>query len=174
MRNNNLVLLLVILLSLLWFIVTWTYISLDIYDVSQLEDGAYKVLHFRERFIEMALIVWMFLFGLCIGICYSRWNTSDAWKAEKFGFYPKNGDDDNLQIIEGIGPKIEQVLKSGGITSFHWLELASTKDIWRILEKAGKQFALANPATWSKQAGMAEQERWRELKEYQDELLGGL
>lgn len=80
---------------------------------------------------------------------------------------------DDLKIVEGIGPKIEQLLKAEGINN--WSDLAQTKveDIQKILDKAGSRYKLANPETWPKQAELAAANNWAELKEYQDFLSGG-
>lgn len=83
------------------------------------------------------------------------------------------GSEDDLKVIEGIGPKIETVLKEAGIMT--WAKLASTGpgDLKDILEAAGGRFKMHNPYTWPLQARLAAGERWTELKEYQDELKGG-
>lgn len=80
---------------------------------------------------------------------------------------------DDLQLIEGIGPKIEIILNEQGI--YTWRELAQTPvtNLKKILENAGKQFTAHDPTTWPKQAQMADTGYWNELKEYQDILFGG-
>ena len=174
MKNKGFLLFLLLVLACIWFIVAWAYISLYIYDMSELKAGAYKVLEYREKFIEMGMMVGIFLLWICIGTCGTLTNSSIQRKKDLYGFEPKKWNLDNLQLIEWIGPKIEQVLRNAGVTTFHGLANASSRDILRILEKAGKKFALANPNTWSEQAHMANMWRWRELKSYQDELLWGL
>ncbi|MCB0661176.1 MAG: hypothetical protein KDC24_00440 [Saprospiraceae bacterium] len=84
----------------------------------------------------------------------------------------KSGPDD-LKMVEGIGPKIEQLLKDAGINN--WSELASTpvEKIQEVLHDAGPRYQLANPSTWPKQAQLAAEGKWAELKEYQDYLQGG-
>lgn len=79
----------------------------------------------------------------------------------------------DLKIVEGIGPKIEQLLKDAGIKT--WAELAETsvERLNEILVSAGDRYKLADPATWPKQAGMAAAGQWDELREYQDFLQGG-
>ncbi len=79
----------------------------------------------------------------------------------------------DLKVVEGIGPKIEQLLHAGGITT--WAELAATNEerVKKILDDAGPRFKMHNPATWMEQAGMARDGKWAELKEYQDFLDGG-
>lgn len=80
---------------------------------------------------------------------------------------------DDLKAVEGIGPKIESLLHAGGIKT--WRELANTKveKIQKILDNAGKRYALADPGTWPKQAELAADDKWTELEEYQDFLQGG-
>ncbi len=80
---------------------------------------------------------------------------------------------ENLKVVEGIGPKIEGLLKAGGINN--WSELANAKvaKIQDILNAAGPRYKLANPSTWPKQAGYAAAEKWSELKSYQNSLNGG-
>jgi len=45
--------------------------------------------------------------------------------------------EEDLKLIEGIGPKLEQVLRSAGITTFAQLAATSTEELQRILDEAG-------------------------------------
>jgi predicted flap endonuclease-1-like 5' DNA nuclease len=80
---------------------------------------------------------------------------------------------DDLKKIEGIGPKIEQLLYDAGIYS--WRDLANTdvSVIEGILEKAGKRYQMHNPESWPFQAKMAADGKWDELNKWQDEHKGG-
>ncbi len=80
---------------------------------------------------------------------------------------------DDLEIVEGIGPKIAEVLTAAGVVTFADLAAATTESIREILDNAGSQFAAHDPATWPKQAELAAEGKWDELKKWQDELLGG-
>jgi large subunit ribosomal protein L21 len=81
---------------------------------------------------------------------------------------------DDLKKIEGIGPKIAQILAENGIDTFEKLAKADPKEISEILvEKGGKRYAMHDPATWPKQAGLAAAGKWDELAKWQDELKGG-
>lgn len=80
---------------------------------------------------------------------------------------------DDLKIIEGIGPKIETILNKAGIMTWHQLSQSTPKKLKSILEKAGKQFLMHDPATWPQQAHLAETKQWGALKELQDYLIGG-
>lgn len=91
--------------------------------------------------------------------------------AKILGFSASRPDD--LKIVEGIGPKIEQLLKDAGINT--WSDLANTSEerLKEILEAAGDRYRLAKPSTWPEQARLAQAGAWDELKEYQDFLQGG-
>ena len=81
--------------------------------------------------------------------------------------------EDDLKIVEGIGPKIEGLLKDAGIKT--WIQLAGTDaaTIKEILNNAGPSFAMKDPTTWPAQARMAADGDWDDLKRWQDELDGG-
>ncbi len=85
--------------------------------------------------------------------------------------HPSNPND--LKIVEGIGPKIEGLLKAGGITT--WAELASTPvtKLQSILDAAGDRYRIHKPDSWPKQAGLAAAGKWDELENLQDFLVGG-
>ena len=79
---------------------------------------------------------------------------------------------DDLEIIEGIGPKIAALLRQGGIGSFAELAASDLTRLDQILTEANLR-RLANPATWPKQAALAAEGRWEELSAYQQTLKGG-
>jgi predicted flap endonuclease-1-like 5' DNA nuclease len=84
----------------------------------------------------------------------------------------KNTEDD-LTKIEGVGPKIASLLKADGIETFEKLSKTKVTAIQAILDKAGKRYAVHNPATWADQAKLAAKGDWAGLKKWQDELNGG-
>ncbi len=81
---------------------------------------------------------------------------------------------DDLKKIEGIGPKIADLLNADGITTFAQLAKAPKKQLATILEKAGARFRLAKPDTWQEQAKLAAAGKTDALKKLQDELKGGV
>lgn len=81
---------------------------------------------------------------------------------------------DDLKKIEGIGPKIADLLNADGITTFAQLSKAPKKQLATILEKAGPRFRLAKPDTWQEQAKLAAAGKTDALKKLQDELKGGV
>lgn len=80
---------------------------------------------------------------------------------------------DNLQLLEWIGPKVQDLLYSHGVHTFAELSNCSIEKLQWILKSGGERFMLCNPDTWSYQAKLAASKEWSELKEYQDSLLRG-
>jgi len=80
---------------------------------------------------------------------------------------------DDLAAIEGIGPRIHDVLHEAGIKTFAQLAETDVERIREILTSAEFPFA-ANPETWPAQARLAAQSRWQELKELQESLKSGV
>lgn len=78
---------------------------------------------------------------------------------------------DDLTIIEGIGPRISEFLNRNGITTFRELADMDMAQLDQMLADAN--FGIANPDTWARQADLAAQGKWDELKELQDSLRGG-
>lgn len=81
--------------------------------------------------------------------------------------------EDDLKKIEGIGPKMEAVLKQAGITTFARLAETSVEELQRILDEAGVA-RITNPQTWPEQARLAAVGDWEGLEKLQNELKGGL
>ena len=81
---------------------------------------------------------------------------------------------DDLKKIEGIGPKISDILNDNGIFTFSDLAASDAEKIKKMLADAEGNFASHNPETWAAQAKMATDGKWDELKKWQDELDGGL
>lgn len=83
---------------------------------------------------------------------------------------PKAND---LKIIEGIGPKIEKLIKEAGIETWEDLAAASVDRLKEILEAAGSRYQIHDPSTWPAQSKFAAEGKWEDLKDYQDMLIGG-
>lgn len=81
--------------------------------------------------------------------------------------------EEDLKVIEGIGPKIEELLKNAGISTLTLLSQTNVEDLNEILRNAGDRFRLHDPSTWPQQAVFAATGQWEKLKEYQDYLIGG-
>lgn len=78
---------------------------------------------------------------------------------------------DDLTRIEGIGPKIAQLLQEAGIATY--AQLAAT-DVSRLRDILGDAaLPMADPSTWPEQAKLAAEGRWEELSALQATLKGG-
>ncbi len=87
------------------------------------------------------------------------------------GVFPKNPQD--LKIVEGVGPKIEQLLKQAGIKTLQDLAATSEASLKEILAEAGESYQIHDPASWPWQADLAAKGEWKQLQDYQDYLVGG-
>jgi predicted flap endonuclease-1-like 5' DNA nuclease len=96
----------------------------------------------------------------------------DLAAARAAGFNLKGPDD--LEIIEGIGPKIAELCHGEGIRTFAQLSRTPTAQIQAMLDRAGPNFRVANPGTWSEQALLAAHNRWEALRALQDVLVAGV
>lgn len=85
----------------------------------------------------------------------------------------KGGKKDDLKKIEGIGPKIEQLLHNDGIKTFKQLAEAKVTRLRKILEDAGSRYRMHDPGSWPKQSNLAAKNDWDKLKKLQDKLQGG-
>ena len=80
---------------------------------------------------------------------------------------------DDLKLVEGVGPKIEGLLNDAGIHTWADLANADQDKLQAILDEAGSRYRMHDPATWAKQAALAAAGSWEELEEYQAHLQGG-
>ena len=80
---------------------------------------------------------------------------------------------DDLKMVEGVGPKIEGLLNEAGIYTWNDLATAPIEKVQEILDNAGPSYRIHDPATWAKQAELANNGEWEALEAYQDRLKGG-
>ena len=85
----------------------------------------------------------------------------------------KKVNENDLKIIEGIGPKIEELFKTSGILTWKALSETSVDRCREILNKAGERFQIHDPGTWPRQAKLCYEGKWQELKDWQATLDGG-
>jgi len=81
---------------------------------------------------------------------------------------------DDLTKIEGIGPKAAEALVNAGVETYAKLAKAKADKIKEILTEASSRMAHLDPTSWPKQAKMAADGKWDELKEWQDNTKGGV
>lgn len=94
--------------------------------------------------------------------------TEETAKSPKAG----PGASEDLTPIEGIGPKINQVLHDAGIATFAQLAETEVSRLQQILSDAN--IRLANADTWPEQAKLAAVGDWDELERLKDELDAGV
>jgi predicted flap endonuclease-1-like 5' DNA nuclease len=97
---------------------------------------------------------------------------ADVALAAAAGFKIKGNND--LEIVEGIGPKIAGLFHDSGTHTFAQLAFLSLAEMHKVLENGGSRFKLANPGTWAQQARLCHENRWAELQKLQDALDGGV
>lgn len=78
---------------------------------------------------------------------------------------------DDLRRIEGIGPKIAQLLQGAGISTYTQLAMTLPEDLTQILRAAGLRFI--DPGTWPEQSALAARGDWEAFATLQGELKGG-
>ncbi len=81
---------------------------------------------------------------------------------------------DDLKKIEGAGPKAAEALVSAGVDTFSKVAKMTPEAISTILSEASSNLAHIVTETWPKQAKLAADGKWDELKELQDKLDGGI
>ena len=81
---------------------------------------------------------------------------------------------DDLTKIEGVGPKAAEALTNAGLETFAKVAKADADKMKEILTEASSRMAHLDPTSWPKQAQMAADGKWDELKEWQDNTKGGV
>lgn len=76
---------------------------------------------------------------------------------------------DDLKVVEGIGPKIEGMFKNAGIKTWKALSETSVADCQKVLDGGGTRYQVHDPASWPMQSKMAYEGKWKELLKWQDE-----
>ncbi|WP_179375352.1 50S ribosomal protein L21 [Winogradskyella wichelsiae] len=94
---------------------------------------------------------------------------AEAPKAKK-----ATGKADDLKKIEGAGPKAAEALVNAGLETFAKVAEAKPEELSNILSEASSRLAHIVTDTWPKQAKLAADGKWDELKELQDRLDGGI
>ncbi|RRQ49443.1 30S ribosomal protein S2 [Maribacter algicola] len=81
---------------------------------------------------------------------------------------------DDLTKIEGVGPKAAEALANAGLDTFAKVASVDSDEMKEILTEASSRMAHLDPTSWPKQAQMAADGKWDELKEWQDSVKGGV
>lgn len=80
---------------------------------------------------------------------------------------------DDLTIIEGIGPKVAEVLIAAGVDTFAKLTKKTPDELKELLADSEGTFNAQDPTTWPEQATLAAEGKWDELTILKDMLQGG-
>ncbi len=81
---------------------------------------------------------------------------------------------DDLTVVEGIGPKIAEIIEADGIGTWRALSRVESSHIKGLLDAAGPRFQMHDPGTWPEQAGLLADGRWDEFKALSEVLDGGV
>jgi len=84
------------------------------------------------------------------------------------------GKADDLKKIEGAGPKAAEALINAGYDTFEKVAKAKPEDLSNVLSEASSRLSHIVTETWPKQAQLAAEGKWDELKALQDRLEGGI
>lgn len=104
--------------------------------------------------------------------------SSNAWTSTADASSPKKEkkiktEKDNLQMIEGVWPKIEKLMNKHGVRTFGDVVSSDVTGLEDILLAWGPRYQVHSPTTWPDQARLAMEWKWSELEEYQSILNGG-
>ena len=94
---------------------------------------------------------------------------ADAAKA----VYGKRIKQDDLKLVEGIGPKIEGLFHNFDIKTWKALSETPIEKCQEVLDSGGERYRIHNPGSWPLQAKMAYEGEWEKLAKWQSEHKGG-
>ena len=86
----------------------------------------------------------------------------------------KKAKGDDLTKIEGAGPKAAEALVNAGLDTFAKVAKTDAAKLSDILSEASSRLSHIVTDTWPKQAALAADGKWDELKELQANLDGGI
>ncbi len=76
---------------------------------------------------------------------------------------------DDLKVVEGIGPKIEEMFHKSGIKTWKELSEIAVAKCQQILDGGGERYKVHDPASWPMQSKMCYENKWSELFKWQEE-----
>lgn len=80
---------------------------------------------------------------------------------------------DDLKIVEGIGPKIEGLFHNYNIKTWKDLSNITVSKCREVLDSGGEKYRLHDPASWPMQARMCYEGKWKDLYRWQEEHKHG-
>ncbi len=86
-----------------------------------------------------------------------------------FAAFGKKIKEDDLKVVEGIGPKIAEMFNNDGIKTWKALSETSVAGCQKVLDKGGDRYKVHDPASWPMQAKMCYENKWADLFKWQEE-----
>lgn len=80
---------------------------------------------------------------------------------------------DDLKVVEGIGPKIEGLFHNFDIKTWKALSDVSVAKCQEVLDSGGDRYKIHDPSSWPMQAKMCYENKWKDLLKWQDEHKHG-
>ena len=77
--------------------------------------------------------------------------------------------EDDLKIVEGIGPKIEGLFHNYNIKTWKALAETTVAKCQEVLDSGGEKYKIHDPASWPMQARMCYENKWKALYKWQEE-----
>ena len=123
--------------------------------------------------VFMSWLLWLiaaFILGFILGWLLKQILGGDS------GAAGSSGKKEDLTKIEGVGPKIQDLLYNGGINNYYDLSRTTTERLHQILVDAGPAYYTHKDIAynWPAQAMLADQGHWDDLKKWQDILKDGV
>ena len=87
--------------------------------------------------------------------------------------FGKRVKEDDLKIVEGIGPKIEGLFHNFNIKTWKALSDTTVAKCQEVLDSGGEKYKIHDPASWPMQAKMCYENKWKELHQWQEEHKHG-
>ncbi len=87
--------------------------------------------------------------------------------------FGKRVKEDDLKVVEGIGPKIEGLFHNYNIKTWEALSDTSVAKCQEVLDSGGAKYQIHDPASWPMQAKMCYENKWKELHLWQEEHKHG-
>ena len=98
-------------------------------------------------------------------------HTFDFKKAKSV--FGKTIKQDDLKVIEGIGPKIEGLFHNYDIKTWDALAHITVAKCQEVLDSGGDRYRVHDPSSWPMQAMMCYENKWKDLYRWQEEHKHG-
>lgn len=77
---------------------------------------------------------------------------------------------DDLTVVEGVGPKIAELLTNAGITTWAALASAEPERLRGVLDDAGPRYHVHDPSSWPTQADALASGQWERFAELRSQV----